>query len=131
MIVLTDGQSNTGIEPVVAAEAAAQLGIKIYTIGIGTEGRGGILVLFQGCVQISTRTRFSGISDDDGRTIFRAGEYRSTVQGLSRNRYAWASTAEFEEFVQREEFYPPYLLAALIVLTIGVLLNEGPLRRLP
>ena len=39
--------------------------------------------------------------------------------------------AEFEEFVQREEFYPTYLLTGLIVLTIGVLLNEGPLRRLP
>jgi Ca-activated chloride channel family protein len=39
MILLTDGGNNFGeIAPVAAAKAAAELGIKIYTIGIGKEG---------------------------------------------------------------------------------------------
>jgi Ca-activated chloride channel family protein len=39
LIVLTDGQSNAGkIQPIAAAEAAKALGVKIYTIGVGSTG---------------------------------------------------------------------------------------------
>ena len=39
MILLTDGENNRGaIDPRTAAQAAATFGIKIYTIGAGTEG---------------------------------------------------------------------------------------------
>ena len=36
MILLTDGENNKGIEPMVAAEAAKEAGVRIYTVGIGT-----------------------------------------------------------------------------------------------
>src|SRR6185503_6674775 len=39
VILLTDGVNNRGrVDPLTAAAAAAELGIKIYTIGVGTEG---------------------------------------------------------------------------------------------
>jgi Ca-activated chloride channel homolog len=39
MILLTDGVNNAGeVSPVTAARAAAALGIKVYTIGVGKEG---------------------------------------------------------------------------------------------
>ncbi len=39
MVLLTDGDNNRGsIDPRTAAQAAAAFGIKIYTIGIGTDG---------------------------------------------------------------------------------------------
>src|SRR5687768_18436680 len=39
IILLSDGENNRGeIDPLTAARAAAAYGIKIYTIGIGTEG---------------------------------------------------------------------------------------------
>ena len=39
IILLTDGVNNTGvIEPLIAAELAAEYGIKVYTVGIGTNG---------------------------------------------------------------------------------------------
>jgi len=39
MILLTDGENNRGaIDPRTAAKAAAVFGVKIYTIGVGTEG---------------------------------------------------------------------------------------------
>ena len=39
MVVLTDGENNRGaIDPRTAAAAAGQVGVKIYTIGVGTEG---------------------------------------------------------------------------------------------
>jgi len=39
IILLTDGANNFGeIAPLAAAKAAGELGIKIYTIGVGREG---------------------------------------------------------------------------------------------
>jgi len=39
IILLTDGSNNTGIvAPLTAAEIARKMGIKVYTIGIGTNG---------------------------------------------------------------------------------------------
>ena len=39
IILLTDGVNNTGfIDPQTAAELAAEYGIKVYTVGIGTNG---------------------------------------------------------------------------------------------
>ena len=39
VILMTDGQNNAGsIPPITAAEAAASLGVKVYTIGVGTRG---------------------------------------------------------------------------------------------
>ena len=39
MVLLTDGENNKGnVDPRTAAQAAATFGIRIYTIGVGTEG---------------------------------------------------------------------------------------------
>ncbi len=45
MVVLTDGENNRGaIDPRTAAQAAAAFGIRIYTIGVGTEGMAAVPV---------------------------------------------------------------------------------------
>lgn len=36
VILLTDGQSNTGISPLEAAQTAADRGVRVYTVGVGT-----------------------------------------------------------------------------------------------
>jgi Ca-activated chloride channel homolog len=39
VILLTDGQNNTGkIDPALAAQAAQALGVKVYTVGVGSKG---------------------------------------------------------------------------------------------
>ena len=46
IILLTDGESNAGsLEPVEAAELAAAIGIKVYTIGVGTRGEAPVPVI--------------------------------------------------------------------------------------
>jgi len=38
LVLLTDGQNNTGaVEPIKAAQLASQVGVKIYTIGVGAD----------------------------------------------------------------------------------------------
>lgn len=41
IVLLTDGASNTGPEPLDAAQQAVDRGIRVYTIGFGTENPGG------------------------------------------------------------------------------------------
>jgi Ca-activated chloride channel family protein len=41
IVLLTDGASNTGPDPIEAAEQAAARGLRVYTIGFGTENPGG------------------------------------------------------------------------------------------
>jgi Ca-activated chloride channel homolog len=38
VVLLSDGENNRGIEPLGAADAAAALGIQVYTIGVGSDG---------------------------------------------------------------------------------------------
>ena len=39
VILMTDGQNNAGkVAPLTVAEAAQTLGVKVYTIGVGTRG---------------------------------------------------------------------------------------------
>lgn len=38
LVLLTDGDANVGVDPLIAAQKAAQEGVRIYTIGIGKEG---------------------------------------------------------------------------------------------
>ncbi len=60
IVLLTDGRNNAGrIEPLTAAEMAAALGIRIYTIGMGQPGGAPILVKNAAGVE-------SVLLDDDG-----------------------------------------------------------------
>ena len=46
IILLTDGENNAGdLDPIQAAELAKSLGVRIYTIGVGTEGRAPVPVI--------------------------------------------------------------------------------------
>src|SRR5688572_8026729 len=46
VILMTDGQNNAGkIPPLTAAEGAQALGVKVYTIGVGTRGMGRMPVI--------------------------------------------------------------------------------------
>ncbi len=41
VVVLTDGASNSGVDPLAAAQQAADRGVRVYTIGFGTASGGG------------------------------------------------------------------------------------------
>ena len=42
IVLFTDGESNSGIEPIPAAQIAAKLGVRIYTVGIAPKGGSGV-----------------------------------------------------------------------------------------
>ena len=75
IILLTDGQSNAGPNPVEAARMAAERGVRVFTVGIGTEA--GEIIGFEGW---SVRVRL------DEETL-------KTIADLTRGEYFYAGTA--------------------------------------
>jgi Ca-activated chloride channel family protein len=75
IILLTDGQTTTGPDPIEAARMAADRGIRIYTVGIGTQA--GEIIGAEGW---SMRVRL------DEETL-------KTIANLTRGEYFYAGTA--------------------------------------
>ncbi len=75
VILLTDGQRTTGPDPIEAAKMAAERGVKVYTVGIGTKA--GEVIAFEGW---SMRVRL----DED--TL-------KTIANMTRGNYFYAGTA--------------------------------------
>ena len=76
IIMLTDGQRTTGVDPLDAAKMAAERGIRVYTVGIGTTA--GEIIGFEGW---SMRVRL------DEETL-------KNVSVLTHGEYFYAGTAE-------------------------------------
>ncbi len=62
LILLTDGENNKGLDPIEAAEEAADAGVRVYTVGIGTPAG-------------------SPLPEDESRPLFGAEKYRRDSQG--------------------------------------------------
>jgi Ca-activated chloride channel family protein len=73
IVLMSDGQTNTGADPVEAAHMAANRGVRIFTVGFGTEGGG--IVDFEGRpvhVQLDEET-LKTVADVTKGAYFRAG----------------------------------------------------------
>ena len=124
IILATDGENNRGeIDPTTAARAAAAYGIKVYTIGIGSEGvarvpvaRGPFGVQYASLPVHIDEQLLRGIADITGGRYFRA----ETGQALA-DIYATIDKLEKTKVhVRRYINYTPWdlpfiLLAALLV----------------
>lgn len=131
IILLTDGVNNAGfIEPETAADIAKQYGIKVYTVGIGTNGmaefpyayapNGGFLFKMQK-VEIDEQLMKSIAKKTDG-TYFRATSNDKLAQIY--NSINKLETTEIEElkFYDYDEKYRTFVLLAgfLLLLEIGL-----------
>jgi len=131
VILLTDGDSRAGMSPREAAKAAAALDIKVYTIGMGSSGEGGMLGGLFGRTSSLDESTLKDIAQITGARYFRADDTRSleavyaTIDDLEK------TTAEVQEFVHRDERYHAFLAAGLALLMLQQLLAQTWLRRLP
>ncbi len=134
IILVTDGKSNAGqIEPLVAARAAAALGIRVYTIGVGaSEGRraGPFGLLSVGGADVDEPT-LKQIASLTGAEFFRASDNASLAKVYARIDELEPSPAKVREFVDRDERFATFLYPALGLWLVQLLLVTGPLRRTP
>lgn len=139
IILLTDGQNNAGkISPSTAAEAAAALGITVYTIGAGTRGMApypardpfGRLVYRPVQVDIDEET-LQQIADTTGGAYFRATGTDSLKNIYDTINQLERTTFTAPRYLDYDEVYPWLVIPALLLLGIEAGLSHTVLRKLP
>lgn len=138
VILLTDGSNNMGdISPMTAAEIAKSLGIRVYTIGVGTNKVAPYPMPVAGGVQyvnlpveIDTQTLKEIAQTTDGNF------YRATSTSELKQIYRDIDKLEktkmsVKHYAKRYEAFQPFALAALVVLLLEILLRITWFRRIP
>jgi len=139
IILLTDGRNNAGkVSPPIAAEAATALGVKIYTIGVGTEGFAPYPV-----EDAYGRTVYTRVKIDLDEALLRkiaaetdARYYRATdLKGLRDiyNEIDRLETYAIEEkgYMEYKELFPVFLIPGLVLLFLEIILGNTILRKIP
>ncbi len=126
IILLTDGENNSGfVDPKTATELAKQLGIKTYTIGVGTNGmapspvamdaRGNFI--FRNVEVKIDEDLLKHIAKETGGKYFRATN-NSKLKAIYNeiNKLEKTEVEEFKYYNYEEKFRPLVLLAGLLLL---------------
>lgn len=128
LVLLTDGRSNAGrFTPQEAAQLAAALGVKVYTIGIGQSRR----TLFGMLDDGPDAATLQEVATITGARAFLASDARALQEVYATIDELEPSPAEVEEIVEHTELYRRFLVPGLVLLVLQALLSATWLRRLP
>ena len=139
IILATDGQNNSGkVEPLLAAAAAAALGVKVYTVGIGEQGTapmpvfmGGRKVGYQNVPVDVDEDTLQKIADKTGGKYYRADnaeKFRQIYDEIDKLEKTEASVRKYTQFT---ELFPWFVAGGLALLLIELVLAQTAFRRLP
>ena len=138
IILLTDGSNNRGeISPMTAAEMAKSFGIRVYTIGVGTNGTAPYPV--QGAFGKQYINVAVEIDENVLRQIAQTASgqyYRATSNSKLKEVYEEIDKLELtklqvKEFSKNQEEYQPLALLLILSLLLSILLKQTVLRTIP
>ncbi len=124
IILLTDGENNAGnIDPLQAAEIASLFGIRLYTIGVGSQGTAigpvqildGNLIFGPVEVNIDEGTLRKAAEMADGK-YFRAEDENALLQIYGEIDQLEKSRLEITEQHARLELFPWFILTAMLLM---------------
>ena len=138
VILLTDGRNNAGsIDPETAAGMARTFAIKVYTVGVGTEGE----VPFLADTIFGKRYVYQRVDLDEailkkiaattGGTYFKATNTEALAEIYRQIDQMEKTTIETKEYTEYKELFHPFLLGGLALLLLEVVLANTRLRRIP
>ncbi len=138
VILLTDGVNNAGeIEPLTAADIAAAVGIRVYTIGVGSDGtirrpvRGIFGTRYQAVqVEIDEET-LREVAERTGGKYYRATSEEKLEAIYNEIGELEATEIKSEVHVDHAERFSYFLWSGLILLLGEMLLADTRFRRLP
>ena len=138
VILLTDGSNNRGdLSPMTAAEIAKSFGIRVYTIGVGTNKVAPYPMPVAGGVQyinipveIDTKMLQDIASATEG-DFYRATNNKELQQIYKEIDKLEKSKLNVKKFSKRYEAYQPFAIAAVILLLLEILLRITIFRKLP
>lgn len=119
IILMTDGENNSGeMNPISAAKIAKELGIKVYTIGIGAhEVRDGFFMVKNSELDENLLKNIAKIT---GGEYFRADSEKNFANIFNKINSLEKTKIEGRVFYTNTELYENILILALILLLIGV-----------
>lgn len=136
VILLTDGSNNAGdVPPVTAAQIAKQKGIKVYTIGVGTNGK----IQIADPYGFSTTTLETKIDEPllknmaqlTGGKYFRANDERMLRDVFKEIDSLEKSSIDVNSVTLTEEEFMPWLWIAFGAFALSLLLRYTVIRRIP
>ncbi|MBQ6583950.1 MAG: VWA domain-containing protein [Alistipes sp.] len=140
VILLTDGVNNRGeISPLTAAKIAKDMGIKVYTIGIGKRGtapypvfdeRGREVDVVNMKVEIDEKM-LRNIASQTGGEYFRATDKKTLEAIYEQINTLEKSRVEVENRTTLHEEYLVFVLWALAALLLEFIINRVVLKRIP
>lgn len=138
IILLTDGVNNQGeIAPVTAAEIAKTFGVRVYTIGVGTQGKApypfqtafGVQYMDVD-VDIDEPT-LKQIAATTGGQYFRATDNASLKEIYSEIDKMEKTKISVQEYSKKQEEYKNWALLLFSLLLVEILLRNTLLRNIP
>ena len=139
IVLLSDGGNNAGrVAPATAAEAASALGIKIYTIGAGSQGPAPYPVQ-DAFGRTMYRTIPADLDEDTlkqlaaigGGRYFAAKNTRSLQEIFDQIDKLEKSKIEVTQVREYRDFFPWFVGAAIVLLGGQMALSQSRWRRLP
>jgi Ca-activated chloride channel family protein len=139
IVLLTDGVNNTGrLDPVTAAEAARALGVRVYTIGVGTQGTAPFLVedpiLGRRYVELPVTIDEGVLREIASKTAgryYRATDPRALQRILDEIDRLEKTDIQVKETLNYTELFGLFLAPALALLGLDLALRLSLLRTLP
>jgi len=139
VILMTDGQNNSGkIPPLTAADAAQALGVKVYTVGIGKQGTApyprrdqyGRIHLMEVPVDIDEET-LTKIAQQTNAKYYRADTadtLRRIYEDIDRLE---KSEVEVNKYQIYDQLFGQVALAGLVIFLLEMILAQTVWRKLP
>lgn len=126
IVLVTDGENNRGeIDPLTAARAAAAYGIKIYTIGIGSEGvarvpvaRGPFGVQYATLPVHIDETLLTQIAELSGGRYFRAQTSQALQRIFAEIDRLEKTTVQIRRYVDYTPRHLPLIMIAIFLLAL-------------
>jgi Ca-activated chloride channel homolog len=140
MVLMTDGENNRGeIDPLTAARAAAAYGIRVYTVGVGTEGTAPVPVarsLLGGFQYADLPVSIDEPLLRDIAAVTDARYFRATTEAALDSIYQEidrleTSPAVVRQYMQFTPFHFPFIIAGLLLLLGEWLLRASRWGRVP
>lgn len=138
IILLTDGVNNMGsLDPLSSAEIAKMYGVRIYTIGVGSEGNAPYPVQ----TPFGRQTQYMEVKIDEAllqqvAELTEGRYFRATSNSKLREIYdeidkLEKSKIDVTEFKKKKEEFLPFALLAFLLITVEVLLRNTAFRSTP
>jgi Ca-activated chloride channel family protein len=137
ILLVTDGMNNRGsIDPETAAKAAAEMGIKIYTVGIGKKGvpvpyPTGFMGMTQKVILDMDEEALNKISEITGGKFFNAtssGVLWQNIKDIDKLEKSQVDLKQYHEFYDRFQWF---LAAAAALFFLEILLRSVFYRKVP